>query len=186
MARRAAPKLDVAFAAARPGGRAGEDGSDEHRGFPRITTTARFSLWIGDGTERRFSASLPAVDLSVSGAFLQSSFFLPIRTELRVSFRPDEAEEPVQARALIVREQRADSSSAASKDGFGIRFLEFYGQSEVTLAKIFLGPRLRTFVQHYLQSKRARSLDNELERAVDTLAAWELTRVTTAQDPWKQ
>jgi hypothetical protein len=53
------------------------------------------------------------------------------------------------------------------------------------LAKLFLGPRLRAFAQQYLQSKRARTLENELERTVDTLAAWELLRVTTARDPWR-
>ncbi|HXN40565.1 MAG TPA: PilZ domain-containing protein [Myxococcaceae bacterium] len=184
MAKRSLPRSQVAFAAAAKA--ADLDETDEHRGFPRIETPARFSLWIGEGSNRQFAASLRALNLSVSGAFLQSSFFLPIRTELRVSFALDDVEEPVQARAQIVREQRADSGSAsAAKTGFGIRFLEFYGQSEVTLAKLFLGPRLRAFVQQYLQSKRARTLENELERTVDTLAAWELLRVTTARDPWR-
>src|SRR5260370_1303743 len=155
-------------------------------GVRRRETAACFSLWAGEVCNREFAASLRALNLSVSGAFLQSSFFLPIRTELRVSFALDDVEEPVQAGAQIVREQRADSGSAsAAKTGFGIRFLEFYGQSEVTLAKLFLGPRLRAFAQQYLQSKRARTLENELERTVDTLAAWELLRVTTARDPWR-
>jgi len=182
MAKRSLQKSQGAFATAAKA--ADLDETDEHRGFPRIETAARFSLWIGEGSNRQFAASLRALNLSVSGAFLQSSFFLPIRTELRVSFALDDVEEPVQARAQIVREQRADSASAA-KTGFGIRFLEFYGQSEVTLAKLFLGPRLRAFAQQYLQSKRARTLQNELERTVDTLAAWELLRVTTARDPWR-
>ena len=183
MAKRSLSKSRVAFAAAAKA--ADVDETDEHRGFPRIETPARFSLWIGEGSNRQFAASLRAINLSVSGAFLQSSFFLPIRTELRVSFDLDEAEDPVQARAQIVREQRADSGSSSAKSGFGLRFLEFYGQSEVTLAKLFLGQKLRAFVQQYLQSKRARTLENELERAVDTLAAWELLRVTTARDPWR-
>jgi hypothetical protein len=188
MAKRRSEKVQVAFAAAaaRPGRAGGEDDTDEHRGFPRIATQTSFSLWIGDGSERRFAASLRALNLSVSGAFLQSSFFLPMRTELRVSFVLDQSDEPVQARAQIVREERGDSRSASGKTGFGIRFLEFYGQTEVTLAKLFLGQGLRAFVQQYLQSKRARSLGSELERTVDSLAAWELLRVTTARDPWSQ
>jgi hypothetical protein len=183
MAKRTSEKVPVAFAAAAK--TAGQDDTDEHRGFPRIDTQARFSLWIGEGSDRQFAASLRALNLSVSGAFLQSSFFLPIRTELRVSFGLDEVEDPVQARAQIVREERADSGSTSAKTGFGIRFLEFYGQSEVTLAKLFLGQKLRAFAQQYLQSKRARTLDNELDRTIDTLAAWELLRVTTAKDPWR-
>ena len=187
MAKRTSEKVSVAFApVANPGRPKGHDDADEHRGFPRIDTQAPFSLWIGEGSERRFAASLRGVNLSVSGAFLQSSFFLPIHTELRVSFRLNESEEPVQARAQIVREERSDTGSARAKSGFGIRFLEFFSQTEVTLAKLFLGQKLRSFVQQYLQSKRARALGTELERTVDALAAWELVRVTTARDPWEQ
>jgi len=187
MAKRASEKVSVAFApAASPGRTKGQDDAEEHRGFPRIDIQAPFSLWIGEGSERRFAASLRGVNLSVSGAFLQSSFFLPIHTELRVSFRLNETEEPVQARAQIVREERPDTGPAGAKSGFGIRFLEFFSQTEVTLAKLFLGQKLRSFVQQYLQSKRARALGSELERAVDALAAWELVRVTTARDPWEQ
>jgi hypothetical protein len=186
MAKRTSQKVSVAFApAAKPSSPRGQDDADEHRGFPRIDSQAPFSLWIGEGSERRFAASLRAANLSVSGAFLHSSFFLPIRTELRVSFRL-EHEEPVQARAQIVREERSDADSARAKSGFGIRFLEFFSQTEVTLAKLFLGQKLRSFAQQYLQSKRARTLDSELERTVDALAAWELVRVTSARDPWEQ
>ncbi len=187
MAKRASEKSTaVAFRAASAPGISSEADLDEHRGFPRIDTSAAFSLWIGEGADRRFAASLRALNLSVSGAFLQSTFFLPVQTELRVSFRVDESEDPVQARAQIVREERSDARSPPGRPGFGIRFLEFYGQTEVTLAKLFLGQKLRTFVQQYLQSKRARSLGGEVDRAVDTLAAWELLRITTAQDPWRQ
>ena len=187
MAKRSSEKVSVAFApAANPGRPKGLDDTDEHRGFPRINTQAPFALWIGEGSERRFAASLRGVNVSVSGAFLQSSFFLPIHTELRVSFRLNETEEPVQARAQIVREERPDTGSGGAKSGFGIRFLEFFSQTEVTLAKLFLGQKLRSFVQQYLQSKRARALGTELERTVDALAAWELIRVTTARDPWEQ
>ena len=185
MPRKASEKV-MSFAAGERPGTHGQSDLDEHRGFPRIDAHVQFSLWIGEGPERRFAATLRALNLSVSGAFLQSSFFLPLQTELRVSFRLDESEEPVQARAQIVREELTDSRSASGKTGFGIRFLEFYAQSEVTLAKLFLGQKLRAFVQQYLQSKRARSLGSELERTVDSLAAWELLRVTTARDPWER
>jgi hypothetical protein len=186
MAKRNVQKARIGLAtASAPGSSAARDDPDEHRGFPRIETNARVALWIGEGNERRFAASLRALNLSVSGAFLQSSFFLPVGTELRVSFGLDDAEEAVQARALIVREERGNSKGS-SKTGFGIRFLEFYGQTEVTLAKVFLGTRLRAFVQQYLQSKRARSLGSELERTADALAAWELLRVTTGQNPWQE
>ncbi|HET9452295.1 MAG TPA: PilZ domain-containing protein, partial [Aggregicoccus sp.] len=156
-------------------------GEAEHRHFPRARLGARFELWReGEGAERSFSASLRSVNVSVSGAFLESSFFLPVGTELRVRFGLEEDEEPVEARALIVREQRDDEAS-----GFGVRFEEFYGQTEVALAKLFLGERLRGFAEQYLQSKRARGLPNELERVVDALAAWELIKATSETDPWR-
>lgn len=158
-------------------------GDDEHRGFPRIEKAVQFALSIGEGGDRSFSAALRSQNLSVSGAFLRSSFFLPIGTELQVRFEIDRDEDAVEARAEIVREDRSDES--ADHAGFGIRFLEFYSQTEVTLAKLFLGNKLKAFAQNYLQSKRARALDNELDRVVDALAAWELLNITTASDPWK-
>lgn len=158
---------------------------DEHRGFPRVEKSVQFTLAIGERNARTFSATLSSRNLSVSGAFLKSTFFLPVGTELRVSFEVDADEEPVQARAAIVREQRSESADSERNTGFGIRFLEFYEQTEVALAKLFLGRQLRAFAQGYLQSKRARARASELDRVVDALAAWELLNITTASDPWK-
>jgi hypothetical protein len=138
---------------------------------------------LGSGEERTFSATLTSVNLSVSGAFLESSFFLPLGTELRVAFNLDEDEEAVQARAVILREERPDRMGKG-RSGLALRFVEFYGQSEVTLAKLFLGMQLREFAQGYLASKRARGLTNELDRVVDALAAWELLKVTSESDIW--
>jgi hypothetical protein len=120
--------------------------------------------------------------VSVSGAFLESTFFLPVGTELQVRFTLEENMEPVLARGEIVREER---TAEGGRSGFGIRFVEFTGQTEVTLARLFLGMRLRSFAEEYLQSRRARSLPNELERVVDVLAAWELMKATTPGDPWR-
>ncbi len=167
------PKLDLL-----------ETGGDEHRKFPRARLNVRFQCWIGDESDRRFQASLSSENLSVSGAFLESSFFLPVGTELRVSFELDESDEPVQARAQIIREERPDRNGQG-KSGFAIRFVEFFGQTEVTLARLFLGEQLRAFGQTYLSSKRARSLTSEIDRVVDALAAWELLKVTTPGDPWR-
>jgi hypothetical protein len=153
----------------------------EHRHFPRARLATRFELWREEGGERTFAASFTSVNVSVSGAFLESTFFMPMGTELNVRFSLEEGAEPVLARAQIVREERAGSNA---RSGFGIRFMEFSGQTEVSLARLFLGMRLREFVEQYLQSRRARSLPNELERAVDVLAAWELLKATSPGDPW--
>jgi len=157
-----------------------DEEANEHRRFPRARLDVRVEAWIGEGEGQRFSAGFDSDNLSVSGAFLASTFFLPIGTELQVRFFLEGAKEPVRARALIVREERSDTRS-----GFGIRFEEFYGQSEVTLARLFLADQLRAFASEYLRSERAATLEGELERVVDALAAWELLKVTSPSDPWR-
>ena len=154
----------------------------EHRHFPRARLATRFEIWREEGGQRTFSATLLSQNVSVSGAFLESTFFLPMGTEVQVRFSLEEGAEPVLARAEIVREERA---GPGARSGFGIRFVEFSGQTEVSLARLFLGMRLRTFAEEYLQSRRARSLPNELERVVDVLAAWELLKATSPGDPWQ-
>ncbi|MCI0572836.1 MAG: PilZ domain-containing protein [Myxococcaceae bacterium] len=152
----------------------------EHRQFPRARVQVRVEAWVDHEQERRFSASFLTDNLSVSGAFLESTFFLPVGTALRIRFDLDTGEAPVEARAVIIREERSEERS-----GFGIRFEEFYGQSEVSLAKRFLVTQLRTFATEYLRSPRAGTLTSELDRMVDALAAWELLKVTQPRDTWR-
>ncbi|MCY1076574.1 PilZ domain-containing protein [Archangium lansingense] len=155
----------------------------EHRHFPRARLATNFELWIDEEGDRRFTATLRSANVSVGGAFLESTFFLPMDTELRVRFSLEPGAAPVEARALIVREQRPRREDEPT--GFGIRFEEFYGQTEVSLARLFLDMRLRTFAEDYLRSNRARGLPNELERVVDALAAWELLKANNPTDTWR-
>lgn len=172
-ATRGAPKLD-------------NFGGEEHRQFPRAKMEVPFNVWIGDDDDRKFSATPRSTNVSVSGAFLNTTFFLPIGTELMVSFTLEGDESMVEARAEIVREERPNNRSGEGRSGVGIRFTEFFGQSEVWLARLFLEEQLATFVKKYLQSARARSLDDETERIVDAVAAWELRKVTSGEkDPWR-
>ncbi len=161
----------------------GDHGGPEHRHFPRARVSVPFSVWIGEASDRRFSAKLDSVNLSVSGALLSSTFFLPVETMLRLSFELPGGEVPVQARAEITREERPDSQGRG-RSGFAVQFVEFFDQTEVTLAKLFLGHQLRGFAEPYLASKRARSFTNELDRVVDALAAFELKRVTEPEAGW--
>ncbi|WP_141589087.1 PilZ domain-containing protein [Myxococcus sp. AB056] len=160
-------------------------GEAEHRHFPRAQLATRFEVWVDDEAgERRFEASLVSVNVSVSGAFLESTFYLPLGTVLGVRFALEPGAAPVQARAEIVREERGNGPEGRS--GFGVRFLDFSGQTEVALARLFVGMRLRAFAEDYLKSQRARSLPNEVERVVDVLAAWELLKATSSvSDPWQ-
>ncbi len=160
-------------------------GEAEHRHFPRAQLATRFEVWVDDEAgARRFAASLVSVNVSVSGAFLESTFYLPLGTVLGVRFSLEPGAAPVMARAEIVREERGDGPEGRS--GFGVRFLDFSGQTEVALARLFVGMRLRAFAEDYLKSQRARSLPNEVERVVDVLAAWELLKATSSvSDPWQ-
>ena len=155
----------------------------EHRHFPRARLATNFELWIDEEGDRRFTATLRSANVSVGGAFLESTFFLPMDTELRVRFSLEPGAAPVEARARIVREERPLREDEPT--GFGIRFEEFYGQTEVSLARLFLDTRLRTFAEEYLRSNRARGLPNELERVVDALAAWELLKANNPTDSWR-
>lgn len=156
---------------------------DEHRQFPRAKMSVPFKLWMGEGADRKFSASLTSSNISVSGAFLESTFFLPMGKKLSCSFELDPEEDPVLAEGEIVRQETPDARGQG-RSGFALRFTEFFSQSEVTLAKLFLGQKLRDFAEGYLSSKRARSLNNELDRCIDALAAWELKKVTSPHDAW--
>ncbi|HYO59685.1 PilZ domain-containing protein [Archangium sp.] len=162
---------------------AGGEEEVEHRHFPRARLATNFELWIDEEGDRRFTATLRSANVSVGGAFLESTFFLPLDTEFRVRFSLEPGTAPVEARARIVREQRPRREDEPS--GFGIRFEEFYGQTEVSLARLFLDMRLRTFAEEYLRSNRARGLPNELERVVDALAAWELLKANNPTDTWR-
>lgn len=155
----------------------------EHRQFPRAKMDVPFRLWVGEGDDLRFEATLRSGNVSVSGAFLESTFFLPIGTEVQTRFALDPEEDPVLARAEVIRTEVAERDGRG-RTGFALRFVEFFEQSEVTLARLFLGVRLKEFAEGYLASKRARSLTNELDRCVDALAAWELQKVTATASPW--
>lgn len=160
-----------------------QDEGPEHRAFPRAKLAVPFVLWIGEGDTRRFSATLLSANVSVSGAFLKSSFFLPVGTEMSVRFLVEPTGPAVEARVEVLRHETENDRTG--RTGMGVRFLEFFRQTEVALARLFLGERLRKFAETYLGSPRARSLSSELDRVVDALAAWELMKVTSPDDPWR-
>lgn len=145
--------------------------------------TVPFRVWVGDAADLRFEATLRSGNVSVSGAFLESTFFLPVGTEVRASFALDPEEDPVLARAQIIRIE-TPGRDGKGRSGFALRFVEFFEQTEVTLARLFLGVRLEAFAKDYLASRRAKGLSNELDRCVDALAAWELQKVTSTKSAW--
>src|SRR5262245_979761 len=97
----------------------------EHRAFPRVPMEAKFALSIERDGELLFSAVLASDNLSVSGVFLRSTFFLPVGTDVGVSFNLDAELPTVFARATVVRIERPEPRHPDS-GGMGLRFLEFY------------------------------------------------------------
>jgi len=136
-----------------------------------------FALHIGDGADQCFCAKLASRDLSVTGAFLESSYFLPVGTRLQVAFQVEEDAPPLRASAEIVRHEKAGKRG---EGGFAIRFFEFEGASRVAVTELILGEQLRAFIGRYQRSKRARQLHDETERMMDLVASWELHKATGA------
>jgi hypothetical protein len=163
----------------------GSSEKSEHREFPRADIETKFSITIpGDRDDTRFAAALSSVNLSVSGVFLASTFFLPIGQEVHAEFALPQENAVVKVRGVIVREERANGPR--NRSGFALRFLEFFEQTEVALAKVFLGARLKSFAGDYLKSRRAKTLGSELDRITDALAAWELLKITAGHDVWEE
>jgi len=147
---------------------------DEHFRLPRAALSVPIELTIADDSGTRFQARLSTRDLSVSGAFLKSSYYLPLGTRLRVNFQLEEDGEPLYALAEVVRHERG----AAGGGGFALRFFEFEGDARVAITEMVVGESLRDFAARYLKSKRARAFSSEADRIVDLLASWELYKAT--------
>ncbi|HEY3446026.1 MAG TPA: PilZ domain-containing protein [Myxococcales bacterium] len=143
--------------------------------LPRAQLTVPFELSIADESGTRFQAKLRSRDLSVSGAFLESSYFLPIGTRLEVCFQLDDDAAPLCAVAEIVRHE---DEGRDGPGGFALRFMEFKGDARVAITELVLGESLNEFAQRYLKSKRAGAFASEAEGIVDLLASWELFKAT--------
>jgi hypothetical protein len=89
----------------------------------------------------------------------------------------------VEARVEVLRQET--ETDRTGRTGMGLRFLEFFRQTEVALARLFLGEQLRKFAEGYLGSPARPVATSELDRVVDALAAWELMKVTSPDDPWR-
>ncbi|MGC4120798.1 MAG: PilZ domain-containing protein [Myxococcales bacterium] len=118
---------------------------------------------------------MPSRDLSVSGAFLESSYYLKVGTRLEVCFQLEEEMPPLTAVAEIVRHE---GESKDGPGGFALRFVELKGDARVAITELMLGESLSEFAQRYLKSKRAKAFSSEAERIVDLLASWEVFKAT--------
>jgi PilZ domain len=157
-----------------------ETKSSTKRSYPRVGMSVRASLALAEDPTKVFEASLPTVNVSVGGLFLESSFFLKLGTKLLVSLAIPPENRVVRAKGQVVR---VDSSDRG-KTGFAIRFTEYLDGSEVVLATNFLSPVLREFLQQYASVHQFTADEHYLRHLTDVLAAWELKKANLG-DIWE-
>lgn len=140
---------------------------------------ARLSL--ADDPSRSFEASLPTVNISVGGLFLESSFFLKLGTKLLVHLSLPPKGREVMVKGDVVRVE----TSGDGPGGFALRFTEYLDGSEVALATHFLSPVLREFISSYAKQHRFDASPEYLAHTADVLAAWELKKAELGGDVWQ-
>ncbi|HVE83912.1 MAG TPA: PilZ domain-containing protein [Myxococcales bacterium] len=156
------------------------------RRFPRAGVSVKVHLTVGDGANRSFEATLPSRDLSVSGVFFESSFFLKIGQVVDVSFRLPPQNRTVRARGRVVRVEQLEEGQRP-RTGFAVKFDEYYDSSDVVLANYFLAPALREFIQSYASRRRLRLGDDAVSQVVDIMSAWELEKMNEPSDQlWRE
>ena len=158
----------------------GTTSSDPRRSYPRAEIHVRAQLSLADDPSRFFEATLPTLNLSVGGMFLESSFFLKIGTKLNVTLQLPQKGREVKVKAEVVRVE----SNVLGSSGFALRFTEYLDGSQVTLATHFLSPVLREFLSQYAKEHRFQASAEYLAHTADVLAAWELKKAELGGDVW--
>lgn len=153
---------------------------DPRRQYPRAEIHVRARLSIADDPTRFFEASLPTVNLSVGGMFLESSFFLKLGTKLAIDLQLPAKGREVKVKGEVVRVE----TSAQGQSGFAVRFTEYLEGSQVTLATHFLSPVLKEFLSQYAKEHRFDASAEYLTHTADVLAAWELKKAELGGDVW--
>jgi hypothetical protein len=150
------------------------------RRYPRATIQVRARLSLADDPSRVFEATLPTVNISVGGMFLESSFFLKLGTKLSVELQLPPKGRSVHVKADVVRvDTNGDGPS-----GFALRFSEYFDGSEVVLATHFLSPVLKEFITAYAKQHRFDASAEYIAHTADVLAAWELKKAELGGDVW--
>ncbi len=153
---------------------------DARRHYPRAGLQVRAQLSLVDDPSRSFEATLPTINLSVGGLFLQSSFFLKLGTKLLLTLQLPDCGREVKVKGEVVRiESRAEEAS-----GFALRFTEYLEDSRVILATHFLSPMLHGFLTDYAEEHGFEPTPEYLAHSADVLSAWELRKAELGGDIW--
>jgi hypothetical protein len=154
--------------------------TDPRRRYPRASIEVRARLSLADDPSRVFEATLPTVNISVGGMFLESTFFLKLGTRLLVELTLPPKGREVHVKADVVRVE----TNGGAQSGFALRFTEYLDGSEVVLATHFLSPVLREFITAYAKKHRFEAGAEYIAHTADVLAAWELKKAELGGDVW--
>lgn len=143
------------------------------RRFPRARERIPVKLKLIDG-KKQFEATVFTCDVSLSGAFFASSFFLKAGSVLDLEFKMPNDERMVRVRGIIVREVRLESSR--NRTGFAMRFVEYYADAKTILASSFLIAELDGFLDDYLQRRSVKPV-SERDALRDVIIGWEVGKM---------
>jgi hypothetical protein len=141
---------------------------DERRRFPRVQKDLPIRLFAGHDKAPSLECTLRSEDMSLSGIFLRSTFFLPegmpVRIELEAPWGQLASVHGVVAR--VVRD--------GAVTGFGIHFTNLDADALTDLVCIFVGDHIQQFVADFAKRHKGGVDTNVISEA---LLAWELARL---------
>ena len=146
------------------------------RGFPRAHERIPVQLVMKDGN-KEFQATVYTEDISLTGVFFASTFFLKAGTEMDLEFHMPNDDRVVRVRGMIVREVHVkEDSPSETVSGFAMRFTEYYADAKTILASSFLIAELDEFVKDYLE-RRTLKPKTEANGLRDVIVAWEVGKM---------
>jgi hypothetical protein len=154
------------------------------RQYPRAPIRVKARLTMGPPGSPQFEATLNTRDVSVSGIFFESSFFLKVgqTVDVQLDLPPDNRE--VSARGRVVRIETRDHRGKEAS-GFAVHFQQFFDSSEVVLANYFMSEVLKKFVEEYARRRKVRFSSAEMGAILDVLASWELSQSLHKVEVWQ-
>lgn len=147
------------------------------RFFPRAREKIPVRITIDDG-QKQLEATVQTYDISLTGVFFASEFFIKVGTELDLEFTLPNDERPVRVTGTIVREVRLDERRhrGDTVSGFAVHFTEYHADAKTVLAASFLIADLDEFISDYLK-RRSIKRRTEVEQLRDVVIAWEVGKM---------
>jgi hypothetical protein len=148
------------------------------RMFPRARERFPVRLRMKD-KHKQFEATVYTADISLSGVFFATTFFLKPGMVMDLEFNMPNDPRVVRVRGVIVREVRLVEAQRGrhTEAGFAMKFLEYFADAKTVLASSFLTADLDDFLADFIK-RRSQKPKNELEGLRDVLIAWEVGQMS--------